>query len=326
VDYRLDESNLGPLLARALKEARRHREIAGLLVDSGTSLWLVELRNTSRRRGTFVLHRGDWAAAERAAKRLGFTVAGTFHSHVVSEAVPSPGDIRGAIDGELMLILDTVARKVRLWRITRGKARPLFHDLSRSGDIVDALKRAAADDGSLSACFLLGRLYDEGWGVRRSPRAAARWYLRAGEGGLPEALYFVASAYEAGDGVARDQERAIAWYRKAAALGDRDAVFALAVARLEGHGLRKNEAAGVRLLTAAARHHGHAMQYLAAHHLKRNRFSLAKKWATRAVKAGVDSAPHWLRIIKTRMRAVRAVKPRRRSRSSSRTSPPRRGS
>jgi len=131
MDHRLDERNLGSLLGRASREAKRHREIAGLLVDSGTFLWLVELRNTSRRPGSFALHRGDWASARRAAKSLGFTIAGTFHSHIVSAPVPSPGDIRGAIDGELMLILDTVNRKVRLWRIARGKAQPVFHDLGR---------------------------------------------------------------------------------------------------------------------------------------------------------------------------------------------------
>ena len=51
--------------------------------------------------------------------------------------------------------------------------------MSRRDDVVAALK-AAARDGSLSACFVLGRLHDEGWGVRHDPRSATRWYLRAG--------------------------------------------------------------------------------------------------------------------------------------------------
>jgi TPR repeat protein len=157
--------------------------------------------------------------------------------------------------------------------------------MSRSNDIVTALN-AAARRGSLSACFLLGRLYDEGWGVRRNPRAATRWYLRAGEGGLPEALYFVASAYYAGEGVARNQRRAIVWFRKAAAVGDRGAEFALAVSVLQGNGIRKDEAAGVRLLSRISRYDVDAMDYLAYHYLKLGRFLLAKKWATRAATHG----------------------------------------
>jgi hypothetical protein len=137
---------------------------------------------------------------------------------------------------------------------------------------------------------MLGRLYDEGWGVARNPRVATSWYLRAGEGGLPEALYFVASAYYAGDGVARDLKRAIAWYRKAAAAGDRAADFALAVAALEGDGVRKDEAAGLRSLRAISRYDAEAMDYLACHYMKRGQFLLAKKWATRAVKYGESDA------------------------------------
>ena len=119
-------------------------------------------------------------------------------------------------------------------------------------------------------------------------------YLQAGEGGLPEALYFVASAYNAGSGVAPDRKQALIWYRKAAAAGDRDAEFALAVAVLEGHGVRKDEAAGVRLLTRLTRQEPEAIDYLAYHYLKRGRLLLAKKWATRAAKRGVDSARHRL--------------------------------
>jgi uncharacterized protein len=157
--------------------------------------------------------------------------------------------------------------------------------MSRSNDIIAALS-SAARRGSLSACFVLGRLYDEGWGVGRNPRAATHWYLRAGQGGLPEALYFVASAYYAGDGVTRNQRRAIVWFRKAAAAGDRGAKFALAVAVLQGNGIRKDEAAGVRLLRGISHYDADAMDYLAFHYFKQGRFSLAKKWATRAAGRG----------------------------------------
>jgi len=171
--------------------------------------------------------------------------------------------------------------------------------MRRSRDIIAALK-SAAREGSLSACFVLGRLYDEGWGVRHDARAESRWYLRAAEGGLTEALYFVASAYDVGDGVPPDRARALFWYRKAAAAGDRTAQYALAVATLDGRGVRKNAAAGVRQLKRVAPHFPAAMEYLAAHYANNGRLALAKKWAVRAVRRGEDSARLWLAEINRR--------------------------
>ncbi len=185
--------------------------------------------------------------------------------------------------------------------------------MPRSGEIIAALRNAARE-GSLSASFILGRLYDEGWGVGRNPRVATHWYLRAGEGGLPEALYFVASAYYAGDGVARNQKRAIAWYKKAAAAGDRGADFALAVAVLQGDGVRKDEAAGVRLLTTISRHDADAMDYLACHYLKRGRFLLAKKWAVRAARSGHEFAQGRLAEIEKARSIHRTLDARKRER------------
>jgi TPR repeat protein len=138
---------------------------------------------------------------------------------------------------------------------------------------------------------VLGRLYDEGWGVRHDSRTATRWYLRAGEGGLPEALYFVASAYYAGDGIETDRKKAFSWYRKAAAAGDSAAKLALATGMLTGRGVRKNEAMGLRLLRRLAGEESLAMDWLACHYLQRRRFSLARKWATRAVEHGESFGP-----------------------------------
>lgn len=159
----------------------------------------------------------------------------------------------------------------------------------RSRDIIIALK-SAAREGETSASFLLGRLYDEGWGVTRNAREATRWYLSAADGGFPLAFYFVASAYDAGDGVAPDPKQALRWYQKAAASGDRDAKFVLAVRVLEGRGVRRDESVGVRSLRSLAGHDSAAMDYLAYHYLRRGQFSLARKWALRAVEHGESGA------------------------------------
>ena len=95
------------------------------------------------RLGSSCLHRGDWRAIERSADHLGLEMAGTFHSHVASEPIPGGGDIRGAHEGDLMLILDPASScpKVALWRIGRGKAYPVACELlSAKAEIVNNVR------------------------------------------------------------------------------------------------------------------------------------------------------------------------------------------
>jgi TPR repeat protein len=55
----------------------------------------------------------------------------------------------------------------------------------------------------------------EGWGVKRDPRQAARWYLKAAKQGDTIARYEVTRLYELGSGVIRSHSKAVGWYRKA---------------------------------------------------------------------------------------------------------------
>lgn len=121
--YRIPASQLSWFGARARSLARAsQREIAGLLVARDDLLQLVELRNVSKRRGSFEIRRSDIRKADRAARVVSSTVVGTFHSHLVSEAKPGPRDIREASDGTLVLICDTIGQEWRLWRIRTGRA------------------------------------------------------------------------------------------------------------------------------------------------------------------------------------------------------------
>jgi proteasome lid subunit RPN8/RPN11 len=122
---RILRSQLRSTLRDASSAARRERELCGLLVDTGHFLALVRVRNTTRRKSGFALDQERWSQIERAARTLGATVVGTWHSHVVSEARPGDGDVRGAYSGDLMLIFDTVGGIARLWRIRRGRAYPV---------------------------------------------------------------------------------------------------------------------------------------------------------------------------------------------------------
>jgi proteasome lid subunit RPN8/RPN11 len=118
--YRMRRSELRKLTTKAVKLSNDLHEICGLLVDNGYFLQLVEVRNTCRRPCSFCLHGGDIRVVEKACDRLNSRVVGTFHSHIVSPAKPGKGDIDGASDGNLMLVLDTIHRDLGLWRI-RGR-------------------------------------------------------------------------------------------------------------------------------------------------------------------------------------------------------------
>jgi len=110
------------LVKQAVKTAEpAGREICGLLVDNGTLLELVPMKNKSKAPGSFQLSWKKIKRAERAARRLGHRVVGTFHSHPASPAVPGPSDLEYAC-GDLMLIIACWDPDAKLWVIRKGKA------------------------------------------------------------------------------------------------------------------------------------------------------------------------------------------------------------
>ena len=127
--HRFLSSQLAHFGTRAGRLARsRQLEIAGLLVERDRIIQLLELPNVSKRKGSFEIRRADIRRIQRAARALGSVVAGTFHSHVVSEAIPGPRDVREADEGALMMICDTIGREWRLWRIRHGRAYEVRFD------------------------------------------------------------------------------------------------------------------------------------------------------------------------------------------------------
>jgi proteasome lid subunit RPN8/RPN11 len=115
------EGHLREFLRVAARMAEGHREICGVVIDNGWTLELVRLPNRTRRRGCFRMVSVDLKDVERAARRLGHRVVGSFHSHPVSVAKPGPGDIRGAEVGSLMLVIDCIGREASLWRVGRNR-------------------------------------------------------------------------------------------------------------------------------------------------------------------------------------------------------------
>src|SRR5688572_14340349 len=83
---------------------------------------------------------------------------------------------------------DPVPHAVTIRRATnsqrRGDLESTIRIVMTSSNATVTALRAASSHGSLSAALILGRLYEEGWGVRNDDRAAFRWYKKAAAGGM----------------------------------------------------------------------------------------------------------------------------------------------
>ncbi len=66
---------------------------------------------------------------KKAAEKLDLKVIGTFHSHIYGGAKPGKSDIAGTWDGYLMLIINTLYKDIKLWRIKNNRAYPLSFEI-----------------------------------------------------------------------------------------------------------------------------------------------------------------------------------------------------
>lgn len=110
-------------------QKRDQSEVCGLLIgnDRG-ALELRFLTNRSSRPGSFEIDRKDYLKLRKIIRSQGKHVHGTFHSHPISEAIPSKGDVRQALMG-LSLIYDVCGREARLWRIFKKSGRKVAKEV-----------------------------------------------------------------------------------------------------------------------------------------------------------------------------------------------------
>jgi WD40 repeat protein len=85
----------------------------------------------------------------------------------------------------------------------------------------------AAEADYADAQNLLGRCYDEGWGVRKDDSIAVQWYRKAAEVEHAEALYNLGLCYELGQGVEQDSNAARSLLVRSAECGHEPAKSAL---------------------------------------------------------------------------------------------------
>ena len=115
-----------------------------------------------------------------------------------------------------------------------------------------ALWEPLARDGSSTAQYKLGLLYDLGQGVPGSGAEAFRWYLKAARQALPEAEFNVAVMLDDGQFMTQDEKQAAMWYARAASHGLPRAQYDLAQLYDDGRGVPQNQQAAFEWYSAAA--------------------------------------------------------------------------
>ena len=87
--------------------------------------------------------------------------------------------------------------------------------------------KKAADQGNVKGMYIVGMLYDSGWGVEKDFTKAFQFYLRGAELGNAFMQYKVGAAYWQGMGVEVDMQKAKDWFLKSAEQGDEEGQWAL---------------------------------------------------------------------------------------------------
>jgi len=105
----------------------------------------------------------------------------------------------------------------------------------------------------LKVQYLIGVMYEYGYGVDPNVKEAARWYRDAASKGLPEAQNSLGFLYSLGLGVERDAEMAAMWLHRAAGQGNHAAQTNLGILYTTGRGVEKDYEKAVELFSAAAR-------------------------------------------------------------------------
>ena len=109
-----------------------------------------------------------------------------------------------------------------------------------------------ANNGDASAQYLLGIMYNNGYGVPQDYSQAADLYRKAAAQGDVRAQIGLGFMYKLGHGVTKDYSQAADWYRKAAAQGDAFAQYTLGEMYYYGQGVTKDDSKAVDWYRKAA--------------------------------------------------------------------------
>lgn len=85
----------------------------------------------------------------------------------------------------------------------------------------ERLYRSLAEKGDASAQHFLGKMYENGEGVRQNSAEAAKWFRLAANQGHTGAQFYLGGMYANGNGVPRDYVQAYMWFDLSSA-GEQD--------------------------------------------------------------------------------------------------------
>lgn len=135
----LEVEAIAVMLVEGIKtHSRREHEKGGyeavgfLARKEGTSLITSRValanHNSNPQQGFFV-EPWEQFRAEQKLENAGYEIVGVYHSHPVSEALPSRTDEQMARAGELMLIYSVAFDELRAWRECGGSLVPVRLEL-----------------------------------------------------------------------------------------------------------------------------------------------------------------------------------------------------
>lgn len=101
--------------------------------------------------------------------------------------------------------------------------------LAKNGAEAAEWYRKAADLGSVAGVYRLGLLYQDGLGLPKDPKEAARLFALGDAEKRSLAMVDVGQRLNDGRGVAKNEQEALQWFLKAAELGDRTGAFYVAL-------------------------------------------------------------------------------------------------
>ena len=131
--YKISKKEYSRLRDRAKKAQRIDQsEVCGALISSKNEFLRLEfLKNYSANGCSFEISVDEVKKLRKSLMNKSEKVVGLFHSHPISEAIPSKRDIDESPLNRLMLIYDVCGLEARLYRIIGNKTnkKPKILDL-----------------------------------------------------------------------------------------------------------------------------------------------------------------------------------------------------
>ncbi|KAG0319909.1 hypothetical protein BGZ99_004849 [Dissophora globulifera] len=133
-----------------------------------------------------------------------------------------------------------------------GQLRLVGNDVEQICEEAMQWLRVAAEGGGAKAQTCIGAMYYIGWGVEQDYKESKKFIAMAADQGLPDAYHILGEMYSLGHGVSQDDRKAVDWWLKAAEKGHMDAQYNVGVSYIDGRGITKNTLKGRTWLKRAS--------------------------------------------------------------------------